>query len=148
MTHITITTMGYAEVQPLSLSGRVVNSFLIFFGVSIMLLAVGAMTQAISELELNQYFGKRRTKKMIDHLRDHYIVCGFGRVGKGAAAELQRAGVPFLVVDNNDERVEGAIHSGMLAVAADATNDDTLREARIMLAKGLIATLQRDADNL
>src|SRR5260370_5878859 len=148
MTLITITTVGYAEVHPLSLSGRVFNSFLIFLCVIIMLLAVGAMTQAIIELELNQYFGKRRTKKMIDHLRDHYILCGLGRVGKGAAAELKRAGVRFLVVDTNDERVEGAIPSGMLAVAADATNDDTLREAGIMRAKGLIATLQSDADNL
>src|SRR5260370_12597842 len=135
MTRITITTVGYAEVHPLSLSGRVFNSFLIFFGVTIMLLAVGAMTQAIIELELNQYFGKRRTKKMIDHLRDHYIVCGFGRVGKGAAAELQRAGVPFLVVDNNDERVEGAIHSRILPVAADATNDATRPQPAILRPK-------------
>ena len=88
MTLITISTVGYAEVHPLSHAGRVFNSFLIFFGVTIMLLAVGGMTQAIIELELNQYFGKRRTKKMIDHLKDHYIVCGFGRVGRGAGCDL------------------------------------------------------------
>src|SRR5215471_21441657 len=92
MTLITITTVGYAEVHPLSHAGRVFNSFLIFFGVTIMLLAVGGMTQAIIELELNQYFGKRRNRKMIDKLNDHYIVCGFGRVGRGAASELKRAG--------------------------------------------------------
>ncbi|SRR5579871_2057801 len=148
MTLITISTVGYAEVHPLSQAGRVFNSFLIFFGVTIMLLAVGGMTQAIIELELNQYFGKRRTKKMIDKLHDHYIVCGFGRVGRGAAVELQRAGVPFLVVDKNDERVEWAMKLGMLAVLADATDDETLREAGVMRAKGLIATLQSDADNL
>ena len=85
MTLITITTVGYAEVHPLSYAGRIFNSFLIFFGVTIMLLAVGGMTQAIIELELNQYFVKRRKKKMIDHLKEHYIVCGFGRVGRGAA---------------------------------------------------------------
>src|SRR5579864_2639522 len=148
MTLITITTVGYAEVHPLSQAGRVFNSFLIFFGVTIMLLAVGGMTQAIIELELNQYFGKRRKKKMIDQLHDHFIVCGFGRVGRGAAVELQRAGVPFLVVDKNDERVEWAMKMGMLAVVADATDDQNLRDAGIMRAKGLIATLQSDADNL
>src|SRR5450755_17396 len=85
MTIITVSTVGYAEVHPLSHAGRVFNSFLIFFGVTIMLLAVGGMTQVIIELELNQYFGKRRNKKMIDKLHGHYIVCGFGRVGRGAA---------------------------------------------------------------
>jgi voltage-gated potassium channel len=148
MTLITVSTVGYAEVHPLSHAGRVFNSFLIFFGVTIMLLAVGSMTQAIIELELNQYFGKRRVRKMIEGLHDHYIVCGFGRVGRGAAAELQRAGAPFLVVDTNEDRVEWAIKAGMLAALADATDDTTLKDAGVMRAKGLIATLQSDADNL
>jgi voltage-gated potassium channel len=148
MTLITISTVGYEEVHPLSHAGKVFNSFLIFFGVTIMLLAVGGMTQAIIELELNQYFGKRRTKKMIDALQDHYIVCGYGRIGRGAATELQRAGVPFLIVDQNEDRVEWAMKSGMLAVLADATDDETLREAGVLRAKGLIATLGSDADNL
>jgi voltage-gated potassium channel len=148
MTLITISTVGYEEVHPLSHAGKIFNSFLIFFGVTIMLLAVGGMTQAIIELELNQYFGKRRTKKMIDALQDHYIVCGYGRIGRGAATELQRAGVPFLIVDQNEDRVEWAMKSGMLAVLADATDDETLREAGVLRAKGLIATLQSDADNL
>ena len=148
MTLITISTVGYGEIHPLSHAGRIFNSFLIFFGVTIMLLAVGGMTQAIIELELNQYFEKRRTKKMIDHLQGHYIVCGFGRVGRGAALELQRAGAPFLVVDRNDDRVEWAMKLGMLAVLADATDDQTLADSGVLRAKGLIATLQSDADNL
>src|SRR5271167_4539949 len=82
MTLITVSTVGYEEVHPLSHAGKVFNSFLIFFGVTVMLLAIGGMTQAIIELELNQYFGKRRTRKMIEALREHYIVCGFGRVGR------------------------------------------------------------------
>jgi len=106
------------------------------------------MTQAIIELELNQYFGKRRTKKMIDRLQDHFIVCGFGRVGRGAAFELQRSGVPFLVVDSNEDKVELAMKAGMLAALADATDDETLREAGVIRAKGLIATLSSDSDNL
>jgi voltage-gated potassium channel len=148
MTLITISTVGYGEVHTLSHAGRIFNSFLIFFGVTIMLLAVGGMTQGIIELELNQYFGKRRTKKMIDRLQGHYIVCGFGRVGRGAAAELQRAGVPFLVVDRSEDKVEWAMKLGMLAVLADATDDQTLVDAGVPRAKGLIATLQSDADNL
>jgi voltage-gated potassium channel len=148
MTLITVSTVGYAELHPLSRAGRIFNSFLIFFGVTIMLLAVGGMTQTIIELELNQYFGKRRNKKMIDKLNDHYIVCGFGRVGRGAATELQRAGVPFLIVDKNEDRVEWAMKAGMLAALADATNDETLRDAGVLRAKGLIATLSSDADNL
>jgi voltage-gated potassium channel len=148
MTLITISTVGYAEVHPLSYWGRVFNSFLIFFGVTIMLLAVGGMTQVIIELELKQYFGKRRVRKMIDKLHDHFIVCGFGRVGRGAARELQRAGVPFLIVDKSEDRVEWAIRDGMLGVLADATDDETLKQAGVLRAKGLIATLQSDADNL
>lgn len=148
MTLITISTVGYQELHPLSFRGRIFNSFLIFFGVTMMLLAVGGMTQVIIELELTQYFGKRRTRKMIDKLQGHIIVCGFGRVGRGAARELQRAGVPFLVVDKSEERVEWAIRDGMLAVLADATDDETLKHAGIMRARGLIASLQSDADNL
>jgi len=148
MTLITISTVGYAEVHPLSFYGRVFNSFLIFFGVTMMLLAVGGMTQVIIELELTQFFARRRTKKMINQLHDHIIVCGFGRVGRGAAHELQRSGVPFLIVDKSEDRVEWAIRDGMLGVLADATDDETLKHAGVMRAKGLIATLQSDADNL
>lgn len=148
MTLITITTVGYQEVHPLSRAGRIFNSFLIAIGVTVLFFAIGAITQTIIELELNQYFGRRRVKTMIDKLKDHYIVCGFGRVGRGAAAALSRANVPFVIVDRGDERVERAIHEGMLAVLADANSDDTLRDAGIMRAAGLIATLSTDADNL
>ena len=148
MTLTTVTTVGYGEIHPLSTGGRVFNSFLILFGVIIMLLAIGAMTQTVIELELNQFFGKRRVKGMIEKLEGHIILCGFGRVGRGAADELRQAGVPFVVVDNSEERVEMAIKRGMLAVLADASRDETLRDSGIMRAKGLIATLASDADNL
>jgi voltage-gated potassium channel len=148
MTLITITTVGYKEVQDLSTAGRVFNSFLIVFGVTIIFLTVGLVTQTAIELELLQYFGKRRIKNMIDKLRNHYIVCGFGRVGRGAAQELIRAGVPFVVIDNKEERVTRAIQGGMIAVMADATHDETLREVGVERAQGLIATLASDADNL
>jgi voltage-gated potassium channel len=148
MTLTTVTTVGYAEIRGLSHAGRVFNSFLIFFGVTTIFLAVGAMTQTLIELELNQFFGKRRVRSMIDKLEGHIILCGFGRVGRGAAAELRKAGAPFVVIDNNEERVERAIKAGMLAVLADAGRDEALRDVGIARAKGLIATLASDADNL
>jgi voltage-gated potassium channel len=148
MTLTTVTTVGYAEIRGLSHAGRVFNSFLILFGVTTIFLAVGAMTQTAIELELNQFFGKRRVRSMIEKLEGHIILCGFGRVGRGAAEELRKAGASFVVVDNNDERVERAIKSGMLAVLADASRDETLRDVGIARAKGLIATLASDADNL
>ena len=148
MTLTTVTTVGYAEIRGLSHAGRVFNSFLIFFGVTTIFLAVGAMTQTLIELELNQFFGKRRVRGMIEKLEGHIILCGFGRVGRGAAEELRKAGSPFVVIDNNDERVERAIKAGMLAVLADASRDETLRDVGIARAKGLIATLASDADNL
>jgi voltage-gated potassium channel len=148
MTLTTVTTVGYAEIRGLSHAGRVFNSFLILVGVTTIFLAVGAMTQTAIELELNQYFGKRRVRGMIDKLEGHIILCGFGRVGRGAAEELRKAGASFVVVDNNDERVERAMKAGMLAVLADASRDETLRDVGIARAKGLIATLASDADNL
>ena len=148
MTLITITTVGYAEIHTLSHAGRIFNSFLIFFGVTIMFFAIGAMTQSLIELELGEYFGKRRTRRMIQKLDQHFIICGYGRVGRNAAGELHRSGVPFVIVDVNADRVEKAMMAGMLAVVADATRDETLRSVGIERARGLIAALATDADNL
>ena len=148
MTLTTMTTVGYGEIHPLSYAGRVFNSFLIVFGVTTIFIAIGAMTQTIIELEFGDAIGKRRNKRMIDNLKDHYIICGYGRVGRGAAHELRHAGVPFVVVDNNPDRVERAMLAGMLAVAADSTQDETLRLVGIERARGLVAALATDADNL
>jgi len=106
------------------------------------------MTQTIIEVELGEFFGKRRVKRMIDKLKDHYIICGFGRVGRGAAEELQRTGSPFVVVDSDSERIEQAVKRGMLGITADAKSDETLRELGIERARGLIGALEGDADNL
>jgi len=148
MTLTTMTTVGYGEIHPLDRAGRIFNSFLIFFGVTTIFIALGAMTQTIIEMELGDALGRRRHKRMIDKLQNHFIVCGFGRVGRGAAAELQHSGVPFVVVDVRPERAEAAIAAGMLAVAADSTRDDTLREVGVERARGLVAALSTDADNL
>jgi len=142
----TMTTVGYGD--SFSHAGRVFNAFLIIIGVTTIFIAMGAMTQTIIEFEFGDAIGKRRNKRMIDKLKDHYIICGFGRVGRGAASELRHAGVPFVVVDIDPERVERAMVAGLLAVSADSTRDDTLRQVGIEHARGLVAALSTDADNL
>jgi voltage-gated potassium channel len=148
MAVITITTVGYSEIRPLSQAGRLFNSFLLLFGVSILFLAVGVITQTVFELEVNRYFQKRRTRRMIEQLNNHYIICGFGRIGRGSADELQRSKVPFIILERNEEKVERAMRSGMLAALGDATLDANLREVGIERAKGMICALSSDADNL
>jgi voltage-gated potassium channel len=148
MSLISVTTVGYMEVHPLSGPGRVFNSILILVGVTSLFFGVGVMTQTIIELELSGYFPRRRMKKMIANLSEHYIVCGFGRVGRGAAAELKRAGVPFIIIDRNEAKIDRAMRDGLLAALGDATLDQNLREVGIEKARGLIAALATDADNL
>jgi voltage-gated potassium channel len=148
MTLITITTVGYQELRPLSHAGRIFNSFLIMFGVTAIFLAVGAMTQTIVEMQLEDFFGARRRRRAVMRLEDHCIVCGLGRVGRSAAFELQRAGVPFVVIDRDGERVDQATQAGMTAMRADVTKDDSLLKAGVQRARGFIAALATDADNV
>jgi voltage-gated potassium channel len=148
MTLTTITTVGYGEIRHLSRAGRIFNSFVIVFGVTAIFFAIGAMTQTVIEMELGEFFGKRRMKRMIDKLEKHYIVCGYGRVGRAAARELQQAGVPLVVVDRNPDKVERAAREGVLALGGDSTHDATLEELGVRRAKALIAALATDADNL
>jgi len=145
-TLLTMTTVGYGD--NLHFSGRILNSFLLIVGVTTILVAIGAMTQTIIEAEFGEALGKRRNKRMIDKLQNHFIICGYGRVGRGAASELKKSGVPFVVVEIDDGRVERAIADGMLAVAADSTRDETLRDVGVARAKGLVCALATDADNL
>jgi voltage-gated potassium channel len=148
MALITMTTVGYSELQGLNHAGRVFNIFYIILAVSVLFMAIGMIAQTIIEAELGDIFGKRRVRKMIDSLRNHYIVCGFGRVGRGAAAELKEAGVPLVIVDRNPDKVERAMRSGYLAVLADSTRDETFRDVQVSHARGLVAALATDADNV
>ena len=148
MTLTTMTTVGYSEIHPLSHTGRIFNTFLIIIGVTVLFIAIGAMTQSIIEMEFGELFSERRNKRMIDKLQNHFIICGYGRVGRGAAEELLRANVPFIITDIDPERVQRAMLAGMIAVNADATRDQTLHDAGIMRARGLVSALSTDADNL
>jgi voltage-gated potassium channel len=148
MTVITLTAVGYYEVKTLSTAGRAFNIVLLLIGVNAILFGVGMMTSTIIELQLDHYFDRKRRQRMIDSLHDHFIICGFGRVGRGAAHELLHAKVPIVVVDNSEDRIEMVIKAGMLGVLADSTRDETLRGVRIDRARGLVAALASDADNL
>ncbi|MCX6594706.1 MAG: potassium channel protein [Acidobacteria bacterium] len=145
---MTITTIGYGEPRPLGPAARIFNTGYMLLGSGSLLFAVGVMTSTAFELQLDEVFRKRRMKKMIDSLKDHVIICGFGRVGRGAARELQKLGVPFIVVDSHEDRTEWAMHDGMIAVHADATRDETLRSVGIERARGIICALASDSDNL
>ena len=148
MTVITVTTVGYYEVKALSTAGRAFNIVFLLVGVNTILFGVGMITSTIIELQLDHYFARKRREKLINSLENHFIICGFGRVGRGAAQELQRSNVPFVVVDSDEHRVEMVMRMGMLGVLADCTTDETLKAVQIHKARGLIAALATDADNL
>jgi len=148
MALITLTTVGYQELYPLSTAGRVFNSILIAIGVTTVFLAIGLITQFAIEAELDQMFGRRRRKRMLEKLQDHYIVCGGGRVGRAVIRELVRSQARFVLADNSDQRVQWALEVGHTAVLADATQDETLRSLRIERAAGLVAALPTDAENV
>ena len=143
----TLTTIGYQEVHPLSFPGRVFNLFVISAGVLLAFLAVGALTQALLEFELRSFFGKRRMERDISRLGDHYIICGAGRVGRSAARELARKPVPFVVIEQNEEKA-ARFHAEWLTLVGDATQEHTLREVHIERARGLVAATTTDATNL
>jgi voltage-gated potassium channel len=143
----TLTTIGYQETHPLSHAGRVFNMVVILAGVSLVFLVIGALTQALLEFELRSFFGRRKMERDIDRLSDHYILCGAGRVGRSAARELARKPVPFVVIENNDTKA-ARYHNQWLLLVGDATKEQTLREAHIERARGLVAATTTDATNL
>ena len=144
----TFTTIGYGEVHPLSHAGRWFNVFLIVCGVSLMFLLIGTLTQALLEFELRSFFGRRRMERGISRLKDHYIICGAGRVGRSVARELARKPAPFVIVENNEAKIVKCSSEGWLIVAGDATQEDVLRAAQIERASGLVAATTTDADNV
>ena len=148
MTLMTLTTVGYGEVHPLSFGGRVIASSLMLGGVAIVFVSIGVLVDVIVKLELADYFGRRRRESMLDKLTGHYIVCGAGRVGRSVIYELRRSGVPILLVDSDTNRAQWGIQEGIPTLVADATKDETLERARVGLAKGLVAAIASDAENV
>lgn len=148
MALVTLTTVGYEEVVPLSTSGRIFNSLLMLSGVTVMFISVAILADLVLKLELANYLGQRRRLRMFRKLTGHYIVCGAGRVGRGVINELLRNNASVLVIENDRDRANWAIERGIPTLIADATRDDTLRDARIDVAKGLVTALSSDAENV
>jgi voltage-gated potassium channel len=148
MTIITLSTVGFGEVVPLSSAGRMFTIALIVTGVG-----VGAWTieSAVEVLLGDQFWysvGRRRMEREIRGLQGHFIVCGYGRMGQQTVAEFQRRGVPFVVVESSPEIVQELIEQDVNVVEGDATLDETLLLAGIERARGLIAAVDTDADNV
>jgi len=143
----TFTTIGYQETHPLSHAGRVFNVGLILVGVSLVFLGIGSLTQALLEFELRDFFGKRRMEREIGRLTDHYIICGAGRVGRSSARELARKPVPFVIIEQSEAKAARYANEWLMMVG-DATQEQTLRQAHIERARGLVAATTTDATNL
>jgi voltage-gated potassium channel len=147
MTIITITTVGFAEVHPLSAAGKIFSIFLIIGGVGGALYTLTAMVQYILEGQFGITMGRRRMKAKIAKLKGHFILCGYGRVGQEIARTFSEERVPFVVIDNNEQHIAKAERDGYPYLLADATSDEALKEAGIEQARGLVAAVASDTDN-
>jgi voltage-gated potassium channel len=148
MSVITIATVGYMEVQPLSSTGRVFTIFFIIFGVGTTLYAVGAGAQLMLEGQIRNILGRRKMSKKIQEVKDHYIICGYGKVGQQIYNEFSSRQVLCTVVEKHPETVEKAIKEGVLVVQGDSTEDSVLEEAGIKRARGLISAVASESDNV
>ncbi len=148
MTILTISTVGYAEVHPLHPAGRIFVVVLIILGVTTFLYIITSITEFVVSGEFSGALGRNRMKRRIDALKEHYIVCGFGRVGMQVALELEREKVPFVVIDCNADSLTECVNHGWICVEGDASNDTVLEEAGIKRAKGLVTATDTDADNV
>jgi voltage-gated potassium channel len=148
MTVITLTTVGYREVRPLDTTGQLWTMLLLVTGVGTLFYAAVSSVELVVEGAIRGYFGRRRMQTAIGKLSDHYILCGYGRVGRQVAAEFARDGIPFVVVDQDPEIVEECAAVGYLALLGEASDDGRLEEAGVRRAKGLVAAVDSDADNV
>ncbi len=148
MTVTTLTTVGYGEIRPLSRVGRAYTMVLILAGVGFMLYVVSALARVVVEGEIREVLGKRKLQKHIKKLKDHYIICGFGRIGEIIARQLSQVGIPLVVVENNPEALSRLEEAGYSFIVGDATREETLVEAGIERAKGLVAVVSSDAGNV
>ena len=148
MTVISITTAGYREVHDLSRAGQVFTSALLIVGVGTAFYAFTLVAAGVIESRLHPRIQEKRRARMIDHLTDHFILCGAGRIGLIIADEFRRQRVPFVVIDHDPAAVQAVLERGDLAVEADASREDILRRLRIDNARGLIAALGSDAENV
>jgi len=146
MTIITLTTVGFKEIHDLSITGKLFTIILIIGGVGTVLYALSTGAKFVLEGELQEIFGRKRLEKKLKDLKDHYIVCGYGRMGKIIVRELNHEHLSFVVIEKNTEMSNEK--EDILIIQGDATKDETLKKAAIERAKCLISVLPTDAENL
>jgi len=148
MTVLTVSTVGYREVHPLSDAGKIFTIVMIAFGVGIVAAAFSVIAKAVFENQLRRFLERRGIQKEVNSMRGHTIVCGYGRMGRTVADELTRHGEKVVVIDNEPRVADEIERDGIHVVLGDATDEDVLANAGIERAKSLVATLEGDADNL
>ncbi|MCE3280731.1 MAG: Potassium uptake protein TrkA family [Bacteroidetes bacterium] len=149
MTIITVATVGFQEVHPLSQDGRIFTSFLIITSFGTFAYAVTSISNYIAEGKFNEYFKHVKVTAAIEKLEDHVIICGFGRNGRQAAHVLKKHNTRFVVIEEKKEVIDTITHRHSdLVIHGDGTHDEILERAGIKKAKAIITTLPFDADNL
>ena len=148
MTVISVTTAGYKEVHPMSRRGELFTMIVLTVGVATVLYTFSFLMARLVEGDLESRWVRRRRERMLDELTDHFIICGFGRMGFIIAREFMRQNVPFVIIERNPERMQQAIEAGFLAVEADASSEQVLKRVRIEHARGFIAAVSTDAENV
>jgi voltage-gated potassium channel len=144
---ITSTLTGLDTV-PSSDGARLLSIVMVIAGLTIIAYAGAVIVEAIAGGVLTGVVAERRRERTIERLKDHFIICGYGRVGRRVADEFRAAGVPYIVIDFNDEAIEVANEQGELIIEGNATKDEDLEHAALERAKGLVAASDSDADNL
>ncbi len=148
MTVITVSTVGFKEVHALDGSGKLFVVFLIISGLTVMTYTLGAVGRVIIEGSIQKYLGRQRMMRELEKLKGHYLVCGHGRIGQILCEELQREGALFVVIEEDPEKVERLLDKGYMVVQGDATEDTVLKEAGVTRAKGLVAVVSNNVNNL
>ncbi|MCP4144779.1 MAG: potassium channel protein [bacterium] len=148
MTVITISTVGFGEVHELSVAGRGLIIGLIIIGLALVTYTVGALGSIIVEGQFKRLLGRNKMNKELATIKDHYVICGFGRMGQIVCDALEEQGRPLVVITNLEEEYDQIISDGRLAVFGDATEDESLLKAGLLRARGLVAVVSSDVDNL
>ncbi len=148
MTVITLSTVGFSEIAPLHPAGRIFVMFLIIFGVVLAGFIVSVIGQFVLEGQFKELYGRRKMETKIRKMSNHFIIAGFGRVGRHVALELTREKVPFIVIEKDEKAIENFIEENILFVEGNSTDEDVLIKAGIKTAKTLISTLPDEAQNV
>lgn len=148
MTVTTVATVGFQEIHPLSTAGRAFTVVLIISGVGTLFYLLGNLARLLLEGELRAIFGRYRTEGRMKAVTNHYIVCGYGRMGKRICKEFRAKPLPFVVIDKNPDVIASLQREGLMAVEGDATQDDVLIRAGIERAKGVVSVVNTDTENL